>query len=101
MSGAKKTLKDITSKDKLRRRLAPNPFKKNEVDNSFANPSEVLEQSVKDVGAAFTPEIPAPEEPVIIPIPDEQTAALEAKRRRARAPKTGRDSTILTEGLGG
>lgn len=60
-----------------------------------------VEDSFEDIETAFTPEIPEPEEETIIPIPDESKAALEARRRRARSSRTGRDSTILTEGLGG
>lgn len=49
---------------------------------------------------AMTPDIPVPEKQPIIPIPDEQAQADEARRRRARQSRTGRNSTILT-GLGG
>jgi hypothetical protein len=69
------------------------------VIENIKDPKGSIRRDLEDIG--LVPEIPEPEEQVIIPIPDENSAALEAKRRRAKAPKTGRDSTILTEGLGG
>lgn len=60
-----------------------------------------LEDPINDVTGAFTPDVPAPEDIPIIPIPDQNKLALEAKRRRAKMVGTGRSSTILTEGLGG
>lgn len=57
--------------------------------------------SLGDVETAFTPEIPEPEEQTVIPIPDDSLQANEARRRRARRAQTGRQSTRLTEGLGG
>ena len=52
------------------------------------------------VSALFTPDIPEPEEQPIMPIPDDSLASNEARRRRAKQSRTGRNSTILT-GLGG
>jgi hypothetical protein len=48
----------------------------------------------------MTPDIPEPEEQPIMPLPDEALQANEARRRRAKQSRTGRQSTILT-GLGG
>lgn len=59
-----------------------------------------IEGAVKKTFRPEIPELPAAEE-TIIPIPDENELALESKRRRAKSSRTGRDSTILTEGLGG
>lgn len=100
MAGAKKTLK------KIRKRAVPtaksfiNPLK-GDIGESIRVPFGGVERSAEDVGDLFTPDIPIPEEETIIPIPDERTAQLEARRRRARRGGTGRESTILTEGLGG
>ncbi len=91
MSGAKKAWKNIKSDT---RGFIEKPW-------TTMDAKTVIEKGGSRVVETFTPEIPTPEDPVIIPIPDENTATLEAKRRRSRAPKTGRDSTILTEGLGG
>jgi len=101
MAGAKKTFKDITSKKKLKERFAPDPTDRRELEKGFANPVSVMSESVDDIGAVFTPEIPEEEEQTIIPIPDERTAEKEARKRRARKGGSGRSSTILTEGLGG
>lgn len=101
MGGASKTFKKITSGGTLRKRFAPNPFDQKEVEGSFANPGVILTESVKDAGDLFTPDIPEPEEGTIIPIPSERTAELKARKRRAKAKTSGRQSTILTEGLGG
>lgn len=49
----------------------------------------------------MTPDIPEPEAQTVIPIPDESLQADEERRRRARTSRTGRQSTRLTEGLGG
>lgn len=48
----------------------------------------------------YSPDIPKPEKPPVMPIPDENVQQTEARRRQARASTTGRQSTILT-GLGG
>lgn len=55
----------------------------------------------EEAGILNTPEIPEPEEQTVIPIPDDSLRANEARRRRARRAQTGRQSTRLTEGLGG
>lgn len=97
MSGLKKTAKNIYSR-------AEKDFKDTVTfEDPFAtiDPVGHVEDSFDDIETAFTPEIPEPEEETIIPIPDESKAALEARRRRAKSSRTGRDSTILTEGLGG
>lgn len=49
------------------------------------------------------PEIPqeGAESAPVMPIPDESGAEIEARRRRARSNRSGRDSTILTGRLGG
>ena len=91
MAGLKKTTKGIEERTKSQLR---NPKK-------LLDPVQHTEDSIGDITGAFTPEVPIPEEEVIIPIPDEAGAALAAKKRRARSSRTGRDSTILTEGLGG
>jgi hypothetical protein len=49
----------------------------------------------------YDPDIPKPDEATIMPIPDASVAQTEARKRKARARTSGRDSTILTEGLGG
>jgi len=101
MGGVKKTVDKITSKKVLKDRFAPNPFKKDEMEKSFQNPVEILSESADDLGGAFTPEIPEEEEATIIPLPDESSAQLRARKKRAQAKTSGRSSTILTEGLGG
>jgi len=103
MTGIKKTFKKITSKETLKKRFTPLTPKstKKEVRGSFiSNPLRVIDESVEDVGDAFTPEIPVPEEQPVLPIPDEALQANESRRRRSRRSRTGRQSTILT-GLGG
>lgn len=95
MTGLAKTVKKIHSKDVLKERIKPGGSK------SFSNPLNVIKQGVEDVGGAFTPEVPVPEEQTIIPIPNASTAQTEAKKRRAKGRTTGRSSTILTQGLGG
>ena len=95
MAGLGKTVKKIHSKDVLKERIKPGGSK------SFSNPFNVLKQGVEDVGGAFTPEIPVPEEQTITPIPAASIAETEARKRRARGRSSGRSSTILTEGLGG
>lgn len=48
------------------------------------------------------PDIPQEAEAApVMPIPDESGAEIEARRRRARANRSGRESTILTGRLGG
>lgn len=58
----------------------------------------------KNVWAGLeTPEIPQEdaESAPIMPIPDESGAEIEARRRRAKSNRSGRESTILTGRLGG
>lgn len=55
----------------------------------------------EETGIFNQPEIPEPEEQTVIPIPDDSLQANEARRRRARRAQSGRQSTRLTEGLGG
>lgn len=50
---------------------------------------------------SMSPDIPEEEEATIIPLPDENSAQLRARKKRAQAKTSGRSSTILTEGLGG
>ena len=101
MAGVGKTFKKITSSDTLKKRLFPNPTKAKEVEKGFGNPFEVLSEGAEDITSAFTPEIPVPEEETIIPLPDPNIAKTRARKRRAAAKGSGRQSTILTEGLGG
>ncbi len=102
MSGAKKTFDKITSKSTLSKRFNPFPTKKKDLEQSYlTNPIKAVPDSVEDLGEVFTPEIPVPEEETIIPIPDERSSELEAKKRRARSRSSGRSSTILTDRLGG
>lgn len=65
------------------------------------NPVSLAKSGVDTTLGAFTPDVPTPKDTPIIPIPDENSAALAARKRRAMKASTGRDSTILTEGLGG
>lgn len=90
MAGAKKTFKEMK---RVGKDVAKKPWK-------GLDPSIGVD-GIKQTGMLFEPEIPELPEDVIIPIPDEQTAALEARKRRAKGVRTGRESTILTEGLGG
>jgi len=101
MAGVKNTVKKLGKKSELRRKLLPNPFKKGEFERSHANPAKVLEDTGNDLEMAFTPEIPVPKEDPLIPLPTASVAANEARKRRARNKSSGRESTILTEGLGG
>lgn len=99
MAGLKKTVKkmgrDIEGSAKLF--ADPNPAE----HIKFHDPTRHANEAASHLESAFTPEVPELEEETIIPIPDESRAALEARRRRAKSSRTGRDSTILTEGLGG
>lgn len=104
MSGASKTVDRIKdrhfSKSAGKKRL--NPLYGDFDETSPAhNPIAGTKQSAGDVTALFTPDIPEPEEQPVIPIPDESLQANEARRRRAQRASTGRQSTRLTEGLGG
>ena len=98
MANFSKTVKKVHSIPDLKDKFVQNPFQS---DKGFHNPLNVLESSADDLGEAFTPEIPEPEEETIIPLPTASTAKNEARKKRARAKGTGRSSTILTEGLGG
>ena len=110
MAGAGKTFKKIHKKETLQDRVgidinvAKDPLSRRsqrKMRGSFNNPGTVLSATGEDLGESFTPEIPEPEEKPIIPIPDERTAETSARKRLARKKATGRQSTILTEGLGG
>ena len=90
MAGAEKTYKKAKSDLK---EVAKKPWK-------GLDPS-IGKKGLEQTASVFTPEIPEVAEETIIPIPDENTAILEARKRRAKASRSGRDSTILTEGLGG
>jgi hypothetical protein len=59
------------------------------------------ERTAGRIKDTIIPEIPEPEKEDVIAIADPNTAKIEAKKRRARANRGGRSSTILTEGLGG
>ncbi len=91
MAGVEKTMDSLKGRGKM---LLKKPWKAMDLNQGIKHGAE-------DFGMAFTPEIPVPEEETIIPIPDAATASLDAKRRRAKSTRTGRESTILTEGLGG
>lgn len=69
--------------------------------NRLTNPLSRTRKDLKKLSSPFTPKIPKPEEPTIIPLPDEGKLELESKKRLAAQRRTGRESTILTEGLGG
>jgi len=93
MAGAEKTLDKVKKNTKG---FVTKPW-------TTLDAGAVIKKGAADATSLFTPEIPELPEETIIPIPDESTAALEARKRRAKAASTrsGRDSTILTEGLGG
>ena len=95
MSNLAKTVKKIHNPKYLKEKLDPTSSK------TWANPLNVIESGVEDIGEAFTPEVPVPEEQTIIPIPTASTAQTDSRKRRARGRSSGRSSTILTEGLGG
>lgn len=96
MAGAKKTFKKMKGEGSIKERFGTlNP------EDSAANPLKPIEAGVEDVGDMFTPDVPEEEEETIIPIPDERSANIKARKRRARAKSSGRSGTILTEGLGG
>ena len=101
MANTSKTVKSAFGTKKLKKRFLPEPGDMNALSESFANPLEVLDETGKDLGSAFTPDVPEPEEETIIPIPSGSEAELRARKRRAKAKGSGRSSTILTEGLGG
>ncbi len=90
MAGIKKTKEKILGDTKS---ILKKPW-------TIADPS-VASKGFQRAVDLFTPEVPEPVEETIIPIPDERVAALDARKRRAKGSRTGRDSTILTEGLGG
>lgn len=90
----------LSKPNKKRFKGVANPLYGDAKDSYALNPLRAAEDSVDDLGKAFTPEIPIPEEDTIIPIPDESSAKLAARRKKAKQ-NSGRDSTILTEGLGG
>lgn len=52
------------------------------------------------VGQKLDPDLPELEELPILPLPDEEEVRKDARKRRARASSTGRESTILTGTLG-
>lgn len=58
-------------------------------DKNIWDPMEPQVPEVQDVASA-----------PVMPIPDDSGAEIEARRRRARSSRSGRESTILT-GLGG
>lgn len=111
MAGLGKTAKNILGREKKKlssfgKTLLPTTNVKQIGENlktstGLPNLAMDTEGSLDDIQSAFTPDIPVPEEPTIIPIPDERVSELEARRRRARRGSSGRESTILTEGLGG
>jgi hypothetical protein len=101
MAGTKKTWDKATSKETLKTRLAPNPFKKGELEKSFLNPAEGISEGAEDFGGLFTPDIPEPEEETIIPMSDPNVTQTRTRKKRAQQKGSGRSSTILTEGLGG
>ena len=78
---------------------------KSQGNDEFDNAVDVLKRTSDPqnnaLSVALQPEIPELEEQPVIPIPDESMAANQARRRRTRQSRTGRRSTILSEGLGG
>ena len=101
MAGLKKTVQKVHSVPSFKERFLQNPFTEKGMKKGFHNPLNVITEGAGDIGEAFTPEIPEPEEQTIIPIPTASTAETQARKRRARSKSSGRSSTILTEGLGG
>ena len=99
MAGLKKTVKKVGRDVEKSAKLFANPNPKEHI--KFHDPSRHANEAISHLEGVFTPEVPEMEEETIIPIPDESRAALDARRRRAKSSRTGRDSTILTEGLGG
>lgn len=97
MAGVKKTIKKIG--DIGDSAVAEVKRFGRKAEDDLKDPGAALKRFPKDIG--LVPDIPTPEEATIIPIPDQNIAALEARRRRASASRTGKSSTILTEGLGG
>ena len=91
MSGAKRTFKEMHSSDTLKGRGKEYLY----------NPGQAILDSASDAGELFAPDIPEQEEVPKVPIPDPTTSITQARKRRARAYKSGRQSTILTTGLGG
>lgn len=69
------------------------------IEKNFQDPSASTQNLMQDIGLA--PKIPKPEEPTIIGAPNDQALALAARKKRAGRTGVGRESTILTEGLGG
>jgi len=66
---------------------------------------KTLKKVAKKVGGIFTPDIPQPvakvEPELVIPNAQESETKARKKQARSRARSSGRQSTILTEGLGG
>ena len=91
------------NKDEFKKKLRPQ--NRPGVAGSINLAGTMLKDDLNGIGdeapMLFEPDIPVPEEETIIPIPDERSAELKARRRRAKSSSSGRDSTILTEGLGG
>lgn len=118
MSDAEKTIKDVgrsidkgvrsagRSFDRAARKAGKRMDEQldefgSDLEGYVKNPEKAFQKDTAEAGEKITGTPPAPEEPTIVPIPDENAAELEARRRRARAKTSGRQSTILTEGLGG
>jgi|GEM_PF-3742261 len=102
MAGASKTFDKITSKKNIKERFGAWDLRKpKSFEKSIINPVHTAKEAVADFGGLFTPDIPVPEEDPLIPLPTASTAANEARKRRAKSKTSGRQSTILTEGLGG
>ena len=95
MAGAETTFK------KMKKRIG------GQIEEGFKNPLSTIdpighmEESISDITGLFTPDVPEPEEETIIPIPSDRESQLKARKKRARTKTSGRESTILTEGLGG
>lgn len=99
MSGVKKTARKIHKKVRgVHRKIDP-------IGGYVAAKADKKLEAWTDanIWAGLEPQVPevqdAAAEPVM-PIPDDSGAELEARRRRAKASRSGRESTILT-GLGG
>lgn len=101
MGGAKKAVDKVKDRhDSGYVKSLVNPLYGDFTD-SASNPTSNMRGAADEVVTVFEPDIPEPEEQPVIPIPDESLQANESRKRRARRASTGRQSTRLTEGLGG
>ena len=99
MSGAKKTARKIHKKVRGVHK-AFDPVGGTIMEKADKKLESWTDKNIWSAMEPQVPEMPAAESQPVMPIPDQAGAEIDYRRRRARASRTGRSSTILT-GLGG